>query len=112
MRLILKTWERRLFIKELQLLIFGIIYFCYKNFLNKLIMKKIFSSTFIFLFVINSYGQKSKTYYSLTDALKNPLKVYTLNLNHSELLTLPEDIGKLINLKTLSLTTNQLMNLQ
>ncbi|MDP1744591.1 MAG: hypothetical protein Q8L90_03380, partial [Bacteroidota bacterium] len=68
-------------------------------------MKKIFSSlSILFLAISISYGQKDKTYYSLAEALKTPLKVYSLNLNHSQLTTLPETISKFTNLSKLSLS--------
>ncbi len=82
-------------------------------------MKKLILFTILaFGLMISAYSQnnslsdqdlkKAKTYNSLEEALKEPFKVYTLDLRYQELKTLPKEIGKLKNLKELNLWQNQL----
>lgn len=47
---------------------------------------------------------KAKVYYDLTEALKNPLEVYVLDLRGNRLESLPTSIGQLKNLQSLRLS--------
>ena len=52
--------------------------------------------------------EAQKEYTSLPDVLKDPSKVYRLNLNGRELTALPTDIEKLTNLQVLNVWNNRL----
>jgi Leucine-rich repeat (LRR) protein len=56
-------------------------------------------------------AQRSKTYDSLEDALKNPEQVYFLYLVDQNLKTIPEEIGLFTNLEDLNLSNNILEKL-
>ena len=51
---------------------------------------------------------KSKVYTSLLEALKEPEKVYRLNLSHQNLSTIPTEIRQLEQLEMLWLSDNKL----
>lgn len=92
---------------------------------------KIFSVTFIFLFIststfitastpesnessqllsLNELKEK-KVYYSIESALQNPDKVYKLSLYHNAMLALPSCIEKFDNLQVLDISRNRLSEL-
>lgn len=63
----------------------------------------------IFATFINA--QETKTYKNLSKALKNPEKVYRLDLNFARIGVLPDSIGLLTNLTYLRLSSNNLKQL-
>jgi len=72
-------------------------------------------STLIALFSFKSdpsqYCKDEKTYYSLEEALKNPLEVKKLDIAMQKLTSIPPEIGKLENLECLDLSFNKISNL-
>ena len=52
--------------------------------------------------------KKEKLYSSLEEALRDPQKVYRLNLSNSKLSEIPKEIEKLKNLQELGVTTNKI----
>ena len=83
------------------------------------LMKKLILFTLLaFGLIISGYTQtkllsdeeleNAKTYYSLKEALKDPLKIYKLDLSYQKLEKLPKEIENLNNLQRLSLWRNHL----
>lgn len=82
-------------------------------------MKLLRFTIFIFMLISGSYSagaqmldslalSQEPEYTSLTEALKNPEKVYKLNLRKNKLKEIPPDIFKLTNLQELNLSKNKL----
>jgi len=72
-------------------------------------MKKIFLYTLLLLLsLVKIQAQEYKVYESLEEALKNPDKVYVLDLHNQDLSTFPAEILTLKNLKQLDLRDNNI----
>ncbi|NTW31294.1 MAG: leucine-rich repeat domain-containing protein [Bacteroidetes bacterium] len=77
---------------------------------------KIITFFFILFPFINTQAQlldsialsKEPVYYDITEALKNPEKVYKLDLHKNKLKEIPKDVFVFINLQELNLSKNKL----
>ncbi len=78
-------------------------------------MSKIGFCTLFFIFLLagagKAHAQKSATFTSLEEALRNPEKVQVLNLGGQDLTALPAEVGKCRNLRKLILQGNKLTTL-
>ncbi len=66
----------------------------------------VFTVTTSFIDIMSDCVSEGKTFYSLADALKNPIEVKKLDISMNKLKYIPRDIGKLINLECLDLSFN------
>lgn len=71
-------------------------------------MKKIIALALFTISCGTPIALEDKEYFSLEEALKTPDRVNKLDLEHDNLTSLPESIGNLTNLTTISLYKDQL----